>query len=88
VAKLVDESVPEAPALARFTPGGAGVTVTWRSVYDFESGGRSAVASSWSFERSSLLTLACAGLRQGVPDYAAAAGIQSVQACDSSSVRS
>jgi hypothetical protein len=88
LAKLVDESVSEAPALARFAPDGAGVTVTWRSVYDFASGGRSAVASSWSFERSSLLALACAELRQGVPDYAAAAGIQSVQACDGLSVRS
>ena len=76
---ISDESEP--PAFAAFTPSADRLTIAWDSSTHYSRATRTAVTTTWSFDRPFLTTLACRTLPSELTDYATTSGVTTLPAC-------
>ena len=76
---ISDESEP--PAFTGFTPSADRVTIAWGSSTHYSRATRTAVTTTWSFDRAFLTTLACRALPSELTDYATTSGVTTLPAC-------
>ena len=57
------------------------MTIAWGSSTHYSRATRTAVTTTWSFDRAFLTTLACRALPSELTDYAATSGVTTLPAC-------